>query len=207
MLKHPDSLVLATDYRPPDPDRVWPLLEQNIAALAQLGAHHVLVYASTQDPGRILVTVGLHSREPILKVLRARVFFDWFDALGVQDIPAVFAGETLDKITIVDGDSAQPPGVIVAAITSVRDAPALVDGLHRRLNQVAAEGIRAIRIFQAFDDEHEVMIIQEIDNETDAAAWLGNSDLAADWTAGTGVGAYPPVFVGRFQHMIRIDDH
>ncbi len=202
-----DRLVLATDYRPPDPDQVWPLLQQNTKALAQLGAHHVLVYRSIQDPGRILVTVGLHSKEPILEVLRSPLFFDWFDALGVEDIPAVFAGETLDKITIVDADTKQPPGVIIAAITSVQDVPDLVSGLHRGLNQVAAAGIRDIRVFQAFDDEHEVMILQEIDNEADAVDWLDNSDISAAWTIGAGVGAYPPVFVGRFQHMLRIDDN
>jgi len=206
MSNHPDHLVLATDYRPPDPAQVWPLLTQNTEALAQLGAHHVLVYASIDDPGRIMVTVGLHNREPIRKVLRSRLFFDWFDALGVEDIPGVFAGETLDKVTIVDADPSQPPGVIVAAITSVRDPSALVGGFHRELHQGGAPGIRAIRIFQAFDDKHEVMLLQEIDNEVDAAAWLANSEIAAEWMSGTGVGPYPPVFVGRFRHMIRIDE-
>lgn len=206
MSRHPDHLVLATDYRPPDPARVWPLLTQNSEALAGLGAHHVLVYSSIEDPGRILVTVGLRSRDPVRKVLGSRLFFDWFDALGVEDIPAVFAGETLDKITIVDADPDQPPGVIVAAITSVRDSRGLVGGLHRELDQIAAAGVRAIRIFRAFDDEHEVMMLQEIDNEADAAAWLANSEIAAAWMNGTGIGAYPPVFVGRFRHMIRIDE-
>jgi len=206
MTRHPDHLVLATDYRPPDPARVWPLLTQNAEALAALGAHHVLVYSSIEDPGRILVTVGLHSRDPVRKVLGSRLFFDWFDALGVEDIPAVFAGETLDKITIVDADPDQPPGVIVAAITSVRDSRDLVGGLHRELDQIAAAGVRAIRIFRAFDDEHEVMMLQEIDNEADAAAWLANSEIAAAWMNGAGIGAYPPVFVGRFRHMIRIDE-
>lgn len=206
MSRHPDHLVLATDYRPPDPARVWPLLTQNAEALAGLGAHHVLVYSSIEDPGRILVTVGLRSRDPVRKVLGSRLFFEWFDALGVEDIPAVFAGETLDKITIVDADPDQPPGVIVAAITSVRDSRGLVGGLHRELDQIAAAGVRAIRIFRAFDDEHEVMMLQEIDNEADAAAWLANSEIAAAWMNGTGIGAYPPVFVGRFRHMIRIDE-
>lgn len=206
MSKHPDHLVLATDYRPPDPTQIWPLLTQNAEALARIGAHHVVVYSSIEDPGRILVTAGLHSSEPVRKVLGSRLFFDWFDALGVEDIPAVFAGETLDKITIVDADDPdQPPGVIVAAITSVSDPQALVGGLHRELHQIAAAGVRAIRIFQAFDDQHEVMMLQEIDNEADAAAWLANSEIAAAWVRGAGIGAYPPVFVGRFRCMLRID--
>lgn len=207
MSKQPDHLVLATDYRPPDPARVWPLLTDNAEVLAGLGAHHVLVYSSIEDPGRILVTVGLRNREPVRKVLGSRLFFDWFDALGVEDIPAVFAGETLDKIVVVDADPDQPPGVIVAAITSVGDAQALVGGLHRELHEIASAGVRAIRIFQAFDDQHEVMMLQEIDNEADAAEWLANSDIAAAWMKGAGIGAYPPVFVGRFRHMLRIDEN
>ena len=62
-------------------------------------------------------------------------------------------------------------------------------------------------IFQAFDDQHEVMMLQEIDNEADAAEWLANSDIAAAWMKGAGIGAYPPVFVGRFRHMLRIDEN
>ena len=90
-------MVIASDYRVPDPTRVWPLLERNKAALADIGAHHVLVYTSTHDYGRVLVMIGVHSREPIVELLRSRVFFDWFDAAGVDDIPAVFAGEIIDR--------------------------------------------------------------------------------------------------------------
>ena len=91
------SMVIASDYRVPDPSRVWPLLERNKAALADIGAHHVLVYTSTHDHGRVLVMIGVHSREPIVELLRSRVFFDWFDEAGVDDIPAVFAGEIVDR--------------------------------------------------------------------------------------------------------------
>ena len=91
------SMVIASDYRVPDPTKVWPLLERNKSALADIGAHHVLVYTSTHDYGRVLVMIGVHSREPIVELLRSRVFFDWFDAVGVDDIPAVFAGEIVDR--------------------------------------------------------------------------------------------------------------
>ena len=58
------SMVIASDYRVPDPSRVWPLLERNKAALAEIGAHHVLVYTSTSthDYGRVLVMIGVHSQ-------------------------------------------------------------------------------------------------------------------------------------------------
>ena len=76
------SMVIASDYRVPDPTKVWPLLERNKAALADIGAHHILVYTSTHDYGRVLVMIGVHSREPIVELLRSRIFFDWFDAVG-----------------------------------------------------------------------------------------------------------------------------
>lgn len=68
------SLVIASDYRVPDPGRVWPLLQRNKSALADIGAHHVLIYASTHDSGRVLVMIGVRSREPIVELLRSRVF-------------------------------------------------------------------------------------------------------------------------------------
>ncbi len=204
---HAHALVLAMDYRVPDPGKVWPLLQKRKDALARLGAHHVLVYTSTEDHGRVMVTMALRSREPILEVLRSRVFLDWFDAVGLEDIPAIFAGETVDKIVIAEAAGTEPPGVIVAAIAAVEDVPSLIAGVHSALDRFAAAGIRAIRVFGAFDDEHEVFILQEIDNEADATHWVNNPDSAAEWMTGTGIGAYPPVFVGRLQHMMRIDEN
>ncbi len=115
------SMVIASDYRVPDPTRVWPLLERNKAALADIGAHHVLVYTSTHDHGRVLVMIGVHSREPIVELLRSRVFFDWFDEAGVEDIPAVFAGEIVDRFIAQPPKTPAAPGVVVAAIASVND--------------------------------------------------------------------------------------
>lgn len=204
---HAHALVLAMDYRVPDPSKVWPLLQKRKDALARLGAHHVLVYTSTEDHGRVMVTMALRSREPILEVLRSRVFLDWFDAVGLEDIPAIFAGETVDKIVIAEAAGTEPAGVIVAAIAAVEDVPSLIAGVHSALDRFAAAGIRAIRVFGAFDDEHEVFILQEIDNEADATHWVNNPDSAAEWMTGTGIGAYPPVFVGRLQHMMRIDEN
>src|ERR1700760_4122215 len=119
------SMVIASDYRVPDPSRVWPLLERNKAALADIGAHHVLVYTSTHDYGRVLVMIGVHSREPIVELLRSRVFFDWFDEAGVEDIPAGFAGEIIDRFIPTPPPTPPVPGVVVAAIASVDDVSKL----------------------------------------------------------------------------------
>ncbi|OBA84361.1 fatty-acid--CoA ligase [Mycobacterium sp. 1164966.3] len=201
------SMVIASDYRVPDPSRVWPLLENNKAALADIGAHYVMVYTSTHDYGRVLVMIGVHTPEPIVELLRSRVFFDWFDAVGVDDIPAVFAGAIVDKI--VAGPQPTPsapaaPGVVVAAMASVDNVGTLIAGVHSAMDRFIAAGIRKTWIFQAFDDHDEVLILQEFPDEDSAREWIEHPDAAAQWMTGAGVGAYPPLFVGRFFDMMRI---
>src|SRR5206468_2254264 len=136
------SLVLTTDYRVPDPTRVWPLLQRRRKELAALGAHHVFIYTSTTDPERVLVTLALHAREPVAELLRSHAFMEWFDAVGVEDL----------------------------------------------------------------DDLHEIMFLQELADEDSVARWLRRPDIAAEWLSDAGVGAYPPVFVGRLTHAMRVDD-
>ena len=196
-------MVIASDYRVADPEQVWPLLTRRRSALAGIGAHHVLLYTSTHDHGRVLVTIGVRSREPIVELLRSRVFFDWFDAVGVDDIPAVFAGEVVERF----GSVAQSaPGIVVAAMSAVDDVPSLTHEIRGALPRFEAAGIRQTRLFQAFDDSHEVMIMQELDDENQARRWIEHPDPAAPWIDGAGVGAYPPVFVGKFSDMMRIED-
>jgi hypothetical protein len=196
-------MVIASDYRVADPEQVWPLLTRRRSALAGIGAHHVLLYTSTHDQGRVLVTIGVRSREPIVELLRSRVFFDWFDAVGVDDIPAVFAGEVVERF----GSVAQSaPGVVVAAMSAVDDVPSLTHEIRGALPRFEAAGIRETRLFQAFDDSHEVMILQDLDDENNARRWIEHPDTAAPWIDGAGKGAYPPVFVGKFFDMMRIDE-
>jgi len=200
------SLVLASDYRMPDPERVWPLLERRKDALADIGAHHVLVYASTTEPGRVLVLIAIHAREPVLELLRSRVFFEWFDAVGVEDIPAVFAGEVVERFTVANGTGPAAPEVMVSLVTVVDDVPNLVAHVHDTVDDLRAAGIRRIVIFNAFDDPREVLLLLQVDDETHARHWLRYSGLAAEWLTKAGIGAYPPVFVGRFRRMIHIDE-
>ncbi len=199
------SMVIASDYRVPDPTRVWPLLKRNKAALADIGAHHVLVYTSTRDHGRVLVMIGVHSREPIVELLRSRVFFDWFDEAGVEDIPAVFAGEIVDRFIAQPPKTPAAPGVVVAAIASVNDVSLLTSEVSTAIDRFTTAGIRKTWVFQAFDDDHEVLILQEFPDEESARDWIDHPDAAAQWMSGAGIGAYPPLFVGRFFDMMRIE--
>ncbi|OBF60592.1 fatty-acid--CoA ligase [Mycobacterium sp. 852002-51971_SCH5477799-a] len=199
------SMVIASDYRVPDPTRVWPLLKRNKAALADIGAHHVLVYTSTRDHGRVLVMIGVHSREPIVELLRSRVFFDWFDEAGVEDIPAVFAGEIVDRFIAQPPKLLAAPGIVVAAIASVNDVSLLTSEVSTAIDRFTTAGIRKTWVFQAFDDDHEVLILQEFPDEESARHWIDHPDAAAQWMSGAGIGAYPPLFVGRFFDMMRIE--
>lgn len=199
------SMVIASDYRVPDPAKVWSLLERRKSALADIGAHHVLVYTSTHDHGRVLVMIGVHSREPIVELLRSRIFFDWFDSAGVEDIPAVFAGEIVDRFVAAPTATSAAPGVVVAAIASVQDVSVLTAEVGSAMDRFVAAGIRKTWVFQAFDDEHEVLIMSELPDEERAQQWIDHPDAAAQWMSGAGMGAYPPIFVGRFLDMMRID--
>ncbi|HTI76070.1 MAG TPA: fatty-acid--CoA ligase [Mycobacterium sp.] len=199
------SLVLTTDYRVPDPTRVWPLLQRRRDGLAALGAHHVFVYTSTTDPERVLVTIALQTREPVDELLRSRAFFDWFDAVGVEDLPAVFAGELIERFDFVGDPAARPPGIVVAGIMVVDDADSFRVHVRQTRDLFLKAGIRRVRIFEAFDDPHEIMFLHELSDEESAARWLSRPDVSAEWFADAGVGAYPPLFIGRFAHMMVIE--
>jgi heme-degrading monooxygenase HmoA len=165
----------------------------------------VLVYTSTHDHGRVLVMIGVHSREPIVELLRSRVFFDWFDEAGVDDIPAVFAGEIVERFIAQPPQTPAAPGVVVAAIASVNDVSLLTSEVSTAIDRFTTAGIRKTWVFQAFDDDHEVLILQEFPDEESARQWIDHPDAAAQWMSGAGIGAYPPVFVGRFFDMMRIE--
>lgn len=200
------SLVLASDYRVDDVERTWSLLEQRRSLLASIGAHHVVVYASIWEPGRVLVTIGLRNRQSVAEVLRSPAVFEWFDIAGVTDIPPVFAGEVLEKIDVSDsGDDNPLPGVIVAAIAPVDDVSALVANVRSGVQRFRQAGVRKVWFYQAFDDGREVMILSEVDDEDKARRWVDHPDAAAEWMSRAGFGAYPSLFVGRLAHVMSIE--
>lgn len=145
MIPETHSLVLTTDYRVPDPTRVWPLLQRRRDGLAALGAHHVFVYTSTTDPERVLVTIALETREPVAQLLRSRAFIEWFDAVGVEDLPAVFAGELIERFDFVGDPAAAPPGVVVVGIMVVDDAAAFRVDVRETRDLFLKAGIRRTR--------------------------------------------------------------
>lgn len=199
------SMVIAAVYRIPDPAHVRPLLEGRKDALAAIGAHHVLVYRSLRERDRVLVMIGVRSREPVVDLVRSRAFFDWFDAVGVQDFPAVFAGEIVDRYELRATEDGLPARPLIAAIVPVRDVAWLIGDMNAAKARFEGAGVQKVWIFQGFDDAHEVLILLEVDSEASAWRWIKQHDPAAAWMDDTGVGIYPPLFVGEYVEMMRVD--
>lgn len=212
------SLVLAADYRVPDFDHWWAALADDLPRLPSLGAHHIVVYRSLEDASRVFVTIGFRERPPVDALLRSPVMFAWFDSAGVDELPPMFAGEVVEKFDLgppagpvrdigVASPAAAAETVIVAAIAPV-DQLEGVDRLRARVHtaadRIAASGVRRFWIYRALDDAAEVMILQEIATERQAEQWIRHPDAAAGFMAEAGVGAYPPLFVGRLVQALEV---
>jgi len=198
------SFVFAIDFRVPQPERVWPVLEANRESFADLGAYYVFAYESTTEPGRVLVVIGVQTEQPLLDLVRSRHFFVWFDAVGIDDIPAVFAGETVERLDIADMSAEGSADIVVVTITPVDDVGTFMAHVRASVDNFSRAGIRKTVVYQAFDNPREVMFLQQLQSQDSARRWVGRSDIAAEWLAAAGVGAYPPVFVGRFAHAMRL---
>src|SRR5712672_424388 len=65
------SLILACDFHVDDVDRMWKWLKKHRDPLASIGAHHVVLYTSIWEHGRVLVTIGIRQAHSIRDVLRS----------------------------------------------------------------------------------------------------------------------------------------
>jgi len=200
------SLILACDFRVIDVDRMWNWLKWHREGLATIGAHHVVLYTSIWEPNRVLVTIGLRHVKSLRDVLRSPQIFEWFDISGAQDIPPVFGGEVVEKIDLYEPSPEDQVGrIVVGVMSTVEDVPTLMEKVHDGLDRFKRGGVRKIWVYRALDDGHEVMILQEIDNEFNARKWVEYPDVAAEWMATAGLGPYPTQFVGKFAHLMSID--
>lgn len=201
------SFILACDFRVADPEEMWVWLKSRKAGLDSIGAHHVVIYRSIWEPGRILATIGIRNSGSVREVLRSPAIFEWFDASGTADIPPVFGGAVVEKIDL-DGPSSERhvAGVVVGAMATVADVPALMAKVHDGLDRFRAAGVRKIWVYRALDDGQEVLILQEIDDERRARQWIAHPDASAEWMSRAGLGAYPTLFVGKLAHILTVDD-
>jgi len=137
------------------------------------------------------------------------LMLSWFDSAGVEEIPPLFAGEVVEKLDL-DPETGEPGGVVVAAIAPVARLEGaegfdrLRASVHAAAARLAASGVRRFWIYRALDDQAEVMILQEIATERQAEQWIRHPDAAAGFMAAAGVGAYPPLFVGRLVQAIEV---
>ena len=217
------SLVLAADYRVPDFDHWWATLTGDLPRLPGLGAHHIVVYRSLDDANHVFVTIGVRERGPAAAGGQASpaaaggqastaalaLMLSWFDSAGVEEIPPLFAGEVVEKLDL-DPETGEPGGVVVAAIAPVARLEGaegfdrLRASVHAAAARLAASGVRRFWIYRALDDQAEVMVLQEIATERQAEQWIRHPDAAAGFMAAAGVGAYPPLFVGRLVQAIEV---
>jgi hypothetical protein len=201
------SLILACDFRVDDVDRMWKWLQKHRDGLASIGAHHVVLYTSIWEPRRVLVTIGIRNARSIRDVLRSPAIFEWFSISGADDIPPIFGGEVVEKIDLRGPTPKEHVGrVVVGVMSSVEDVSALMDNVHDGLERFEGGGVRKIWVYQALDDGREVMILQEIEDEVAARQWIEHPDAAAEWMSTAGLGAYPTQFVGRFAHLMTVDE-
>ena len=180
--------------------------------LPGLGAHHIVVYRSLEDASRVFVTIGFRERPPVDALLRSPLMFSWFDSAGVDELPPMFAGEVVEKFDLGSQAGAGAgfrPGRGGRDGDRGRDRPGrqldrLRARVHTAAGRIAASGVRRFWIYRALDDQAEVMILQEIATERQAEQWIRHPDAAAGFMAEAGVGAYPPLFVGRLVQAIEV---
>jgi hypothetical protein len=201
------SLILACDYRVDDVDHMWKWLKKHRAGLASIGAHHVVLYTSIWEPDRVLVTIGIRQAGSLRDVLRSPAIFEWFDISGADDIPPIFGGEVVEKIDLYPPSPEEHVGrVVVGVMSSVEDVAALMVKVHDGLERFKRGGVRKIWVYRALDDGREVMILQEIEDESAARHWIEHPDAAAEWMSNAGLGPYPTQFVGRFAHLMSVGE-
>ncbi len=201
------SFILACDFRVDDVERMWEWLHKHRDGLVSIGAHHVVLYESIWEPRRVLVTIGIRHAKSIRETLRSPAIFEWFDISGADDIPPIFGGQVVEKIDLYGGSSERHVGrVVVGVMSSVDDVSALMVKVHDGLERFKGGGVRKIWVYRALDDGQEVLILQEIADEASARQWIDHPDAAAEWMTNAGLGPYPTRFVGRFAHLMSVDE-
>lgn len=201
------SLILACDFGVDDVDRMWTWLKKHSDGLASIGAHHVVLYTSLWEPNRVLVTIGIRHVRSMRDVLRSPAIFEWFNISGADDIPPIFGGEVVEKIDLYPPSADDHVGrVVVGVMSSVDDVSTLMIKVHDGIERFKRGGVRKIWVYRALDDGQEVMILQEIEDEVAARQWIEHPDAAAEWMSHAGLGPYPTHFVGRFAHLMSIDE-
>ena len=202
----PDQhLALALEYAADDVAQTWRSIRASQAPLIDLGAHHVVLYTSSFGDNRVLVTIGVRNHASVREMLRSPAVFEWFDRIGVSDLPAIFVGEVLTKIDLEPtAPQRRGTGVVVGAVSTVDDPDELLQRVRVALPRFAGAGVRQVWLYRAVDDGREVMTLLEVDSTASAQRWADHPDAAAEWMSGVGIGGYPRLFVGRLAEVMEL---
>jgi hypothetical protein len=200
------STILAAEYTVSDFTQWQSVLAQAPPELRRLGARRLVVYRALDDGDRVFSTVGVRDVRRVQKLVASTLPLEWFDLAGVQDIPSLFVGARIERIDLVQSTEHQVGEVIVAGIVRLDDPRRWLAEVHEAADDLRDGGVLRVYTFQAFDDDREMLILQAIDTEKHARRWMTYHDNVAAWMARAGIGAYPPLFVGRLAIDMRMDD-
>jgi hypothetical protein len=101
--------------------------------------------------------------------------------------------------------AATPNGVIlVSAMAKIDNLSVLMAEIHSHLGEFVRRGVRELWVYQAFDDDREVMLMHDTPDEHTARRWIDSPDENAVWMRGGSV-EYPLPFVGRLFDIMRVD--
>jgi hypothetical protein len=202
------SFILAADFPIPDYDRWWDVMRGARDHLAELGVHRFVVYRAVDDPRQVFLTVGLRTRERLNRVLSSPLLMEWFDRAGVEDIPPMFVGTRVEMISYGEHDVVEqylPSGVVIARVVRLADYDRYLEVVHAQQRRSMEAGMRNFWIYRAVDDGAEVMSLQEVDTLDHARAWLRRPESTAEVDPESGIGLYPPIFVGTVADVMDLD--
>jgi hypothetical protein len=208
------SFMLAAEFSVPDYERWWSVMRGIRDHLAELGVRRFVVYRSVDDPPQVFITVGLQTRERMDRVLSSPLLMEWFDRARVEDIPPIFVGTGVERISYGGADAAAedeggryvPTGIVIARVVRLVDYDRYLAVVHAHQRSPLATGMRRLWIYRAVDDGAEVMSLQEVDTLEHARAWLRRPESAAEVDAESGIGLYPPIFVGTVADVMHLDN-
>jgi hypothetical protein len=200
---------LAADFFVPDFESARRAIT-DLGRLRRLGARRVVLHRSIENADRVLVTVGVRDRRPLTDYLGSQDLLDWFDAIGIVDLPPVFVGEIVEKLELDSASAHDPPHptpvVVVADVLRIPDFVSFWRAVVAGRTRFRAYGGIRCWAYRAFDDPAETLLLREIVSETEAGEWLRrHAEERTAWKRGTGVVApYPPLFVGRLVDSVAV---
>ena len=150
---------------------------------------------------------GFVTHDPFAKSCARALYSSGSTSPAPTTSPPIFGGQVVEKIDVSDASADEHVDrVVVGVMSAVEDVSALMVRVHDALERFKRGRVHKIWVYRALDDGREVMVLQEIEDETSARQWIEHPDAAEEWSAKAGLGAYPKHFVGRLAHIMALDE-